>query len=368
MTKCITLHKPMASNATTVANVFIDTYMVKANGEFVKIYLYLLRWSFVPRNDISFSSIADAFNMTENDVIRALHYWEKEGLLHLVYDQDQISSIEFQELSLGKTMSMPPVQTVSAPAAAPETIIPMTTSTDTVAVPTPIIAAKPSYSMAEIQSFKTRNDGDMLFLVIQQYLGKPLSATDINTVVYFHQQLGLSVDLIEYLFEFCVSNGHKSLRYIETVARSWSEKGIATVEAAKAANETYNKTYYAVLKAFGQNRSPVKNDIQWIDKWTKEYGFSIEIVLEACHRTMAATQKPTYNYTDKILKNWKTQNLTTLEAVAQADLAFAKTKTEKKTQTTKPTNNKFHNFNQRAYDYGSLEKQLAQHKKNVDVL
>ena len=30
-------------NATLVANDFIDHYMSKANGEFVKVYLFLLR-------------------------------------------------------------------------------------------------------------------------------------------------------------------------------------------------------------------------------------------------------------------------------------------------------------------------------------
>ena len=41
----ITLHSDSQTSATSVSNIFIDEYMSDANGEFVKIYLYLLRSS-----------------------------------------------------------------------------------------------------------------------------------------------------------------------------------------------------------------------------------------------------------------------------------------------------------------------------------
>ena len=48
----ITLHSDSQTSATSVSNIFIDEYMSDANGEFVKIYLYLLRqltaWNMTP--------------------------------------------------------------------------------------------------------------------------------------------------------------------------------------------------------------------------------------------------------------------------------------------------------------------------------
>ena len=41
--KTFTLKNKFQTNATLVANDFIDHYMVQANGEFVKVYLFLLR-------------------------------------------------------------------------------------------------------------------------------------------------------------------------------------------------------------------------------------------------------------------------------------------------------------------------------------
>ena len=63
---------------TAVANEFIDTYMAAANGEYVKVYLYVLRHQ---GEDITIELIADALNHTESDVRRALSYWKKAGVL-----------------------------------------------------------------------------------------------------------------------------------------------------------------------------------------------------------------------------------------------------------------------------------------------
>lgn len=72
---------------TSVSNVFIDEYMPKANGEFVKIYLLLLRLVNTGCSDLSTTMIADKFNMLESDVIRALKFWSEQNLLSLSLDR-----------------------------------------------------------------------------------------------------------------------------------------------------------------------------------------------------------------------------------------------------------------------------------------
>lgn len=39
----IRLHSTGLNDATILSNIFIDRFMPKANGEFVKVYIYLLR-------------------------------------------------------------------------------------------------------------------------------------------------------------------------------------------------------------------------------------------------------------------------------------------------------------------------------------
>ena len=85
-------------DVTILANAFLDGYMPQANGEFVKIYLYLLRVSQDPAKSVSLSQIADRMTCTENDVLRAVRYWEKTGLLIVETDEKKnIAGIAFAD-------------------------------------------------------------------------------------------------------------------------------------------------------------------------------------------------------------------------------------------------------------------------------
>ena len=66
---------------TIVQNTFIDRYMAAANGEYVKVYLLLLRLA--GTRELTVSEIADRLDITEKDVMRALSYWENAGLIRL---------------------------------------------------------------------------------------------------------------------------------------------------------------------------------------------------------------------------------------------------------------------------------------------
>ena len=81
----IGLKNRLAVGATPVPDVFIDTYMAGASGEYVKVYLYLLRHQ---QEEVSIGQIADALNHTEADVQRALAYWQRAGVLGTEVGED----------------------------------------------------------------------------------------------------------------------------------------------------------------------------------------------------------------------------------------------------------------------------------------
>ena len=65
-------------NGTLVSNQFIDECMAGASGEYVKVYLYLLRHQ---NQNPDLMTVAEALHYTEGDVKRAIAYWEKAGVL-----------------------------------------------------------------------------------------------------------------------------------------------------------------------------------------------------------------------------------------------------------------------------------------------
>ena len=71
----IRLHHPFSDNMTAVSNYFIDYYMPQASGEYVKLYLCLLR-QVAEHDSISLEAVAELFDYTERDVRRGLRYWQ----------------------------------------------------------------------------------------------------------------------------------------------------------------------------------------------------------------------------------------------------------------------------------------------------
>ena len=97
----INISSDIATSFTTVSDIFIDQYMPKANGEFVKVYLYLLRATGSGAGIATISEIADHFSNTEADIIRALNYWASEGILQVQTGADgQIIGINLCSLSV----------------------------------------------------------------------------------------------------------------------------------------------------------------------------------------------------------------------------------------------------------------------------
>nr|WP_243126719.1 DnaD domain protein [Hominisplanchenecus murintestinalis] len=331
----ISLHTHIDSGMTCVPNDFIDSYLPRANGEYVKLYLYLLRTvSF--EKEVSLEAVAEDLEYTEKDIRRALSYWEKEGLLYLDFDADgSLSGICFD--GFGKK--------ADAPVHAAE------------AAATQESPKKAILSADRIAALSAQKDIEELLFIAAQYIGKPLSPSEISNILYFYDELHFSKDLIEYLIEYCVSKGSKSRHYMEKVAFEWAKEGIHTVHEAKQSTNLYNRNYYKILNAFGiKGRGPAKPETEYMDCWLNTYHFTLEIILEACARTIAQTQRPNFQYADKILSEWHKSNVHHLSDIKALDAAHLKKQKAEKPKTAPA--NKFNNFHQRDYDFEQLEKQL----------
>ena len=359
--KELKLTKYVQPNATVLDNEFIDHYMVRANGEYVKVYLLLLRHMNQSSGYLSVSELADLLECTEKDILRALRYWKSEGLLDYLDDTPDdpspkstapspAASSELHDVQSGYMTSSIPADSVSDSAALASTT-----------------------NIQQYRSRKERAEFKELLFVAEQYLGKTLSATDIDQITYFYDTLNMSAELIEYLIEYCVENGHKSMHYINKVALSWHEENITTVNLAKTSSFLYNKNCYCVLNAYGiKGRGPAASEIAYIRKWSEEYGFALEVILEACDRTMNSIHQPSFDYTDSILKRWKDKNVRQLKDIDAVDADYRKEKERAKElakerkrqqQAQKPVssqNNKFNNFDGRSYDMNDLERRLVQ--------
>ena len=340
----LTLTNHVQSDTTVLENEFIDHYMAEENGEFVKVYLILLRHLNEPSGTLTISKIADLLNITEKDVIRALNYWKKQGLLD--YDAPVDGAVPAA-----------PAQPIVTPAE-PEPVTPAVQNTPT--------------DVSSIEQYRSRKEFKELLFVAEQYLGKTLTHNDVDSITYFYETLHMSADLIEYLIEYCVENGHTSIHYIPKVALSWCERHIKTVAEAKASSMMYNKNCYSILSAFGiKGRAPAPSEMEYIRRWTNEYAFSLDLILNACARTMNAIHQPSFDYAESILKKWMERGVKNLQDLEALDASFLREKEARerdrrekdlKKNTSKITAapTKFNNFENRSYDMNDLERKLLQ--------
>ena len=197
----------------------------------------------------------------------------------------------------------------------------------------------------------------------ETYLGHPLSHSDLLTLHYIENQLHFTPELLEYLIEYCVTKGKKSVRYMETVAISWYEQNIDTVKKAKEQSASYTENVFPIMKAFGiSNRTPAPAELNYIKKWNA-MGFDTNLLVEACNRTMLATHQVSFPYATGILENWKKENVRNMDDVLSLDRKYRSRKSSYPTNnggniTTTAPSNSFHNFEQRSYDYDDLEERL----------
>lgn len=378
----IVLNSSSVSESTVIPNLFIDNYMPSANGSYVKVYLYLLRCITCSTNiEVSISSIADRLDDTEKDIIRALCYWEKVNLISLVRNTaneiititiNDIFTIQRNQTDTLDEIAPTAVLTEPTPVADKPEII-SSESDDSIAMNPNRNFEKPTYSQAQINQLTNSDEVKWLLNIIEIYMDRLIKPMDLQLILYLYESLGFSPELIMYLYEYCVSKNKKNPSYIEAVALSWAEEGIDTVEKAEAATVLYNSNYNAVNKAFGLNRAPGNVEKQYINKWLNKYSLSIEIIVEACNRTLLMTQKPDFKYADKILENWFKNDVKELSHISQLDQehiknAAAKASAAKATiaaSSKANTSNRFNAFPQRTYtdeDYSSMEQRLL-HKQ-----
>ncbi len=373
----ITISTENHETYSAISNFFIDYYMTEANGEFVKVYLYLIRLLGSGRA-VTVADIADHFNLTEKDICRAIRYWIKEDVLRLEYTKDKLltgitmlpltarntagkdASLlsmlgieEEQDTPSGKKASATQLIEERAKTESDISDTHLSDTSDEAAATTELraigkataVPKKKSYKASFLEEKQQDEDFGNLLYQTEIYFGKPLTQSDINSLLYIYNELSFSPELLEYLVEYCVSIGKKSCRYIETVAIDWYKSGITSVEDAKVASKNYNSIYVTVLKQLGiPRRVPTPTETSYIDTWYNTYSFNKNIIIEACKRAITANpHSANFHYVNGILESWHKQNVHKLSDIEELDRKWAAEK--KKAQTNgKASNNQFNNY------------------------
>ena len=372
--KGFVLDSDIEDRSVPVNAKFINNYMIHANGEFVKVYLMLLYYLSDRDRQLSIEGLGDSLEQNEKAVIRALKYWEQMNLLSLKYsDSHDICGITIRSFadSAGEKSTGAIAATKELP---DESFAPSRGVTghedaapakaDSVNV---TVSAEVPQKKASLAGVSNDEDFSALVVAVQQYTGTTLGRTNTESLAYMYDTLGFPIEVIEYIVEICVKEGHKSIRYMESVAIDWYSRGIKTLEQAKVEGVVCHKDVFTVMKALGlKGRYPSTDEKNTINSWLNDYGVDVNVVAEACRRTIDRLHSADFRYVEGILKDWKKNSVRNLEDVKRLDEAFLDKKaasrqtTQNAAKNTAKTN-RFHNCRQRDNSYEDVILDISQY-------
>ncbi len=336
-------------NFLPVSNIFIEKYITRAKSVFVCIYIYALK-KCIEGQALTLKNIAEDFDILESDVLNAWKFWKKEGVVDFIENKDGFF-IEFLDIRVSESYNSAVKNGDLSSEDDEKTIVKVKKERGKI----------PDYSIDELNAYSEKEEIKNLFKTAERAFSSMLDYSKMKLVFSLYDWLNMPADVIEFLIKYCMKNGKgRNLRYIESVAIDWSERGIDSVEKASELVKIFNNEYREIMKAFGISVIvPVDGQIKFMDDWIKK--LPLDLIKEACKRTVLKTGKPAFEYADSIIQKWYKQGVKNISDIEKIDFEFNKTKSENKnrlndTRKAGGKTNNFVNYEQRKWDFDALNK------------
>ena len=260
---------------TPVENLFIQSYLPQAPGDYVRVYLYGLMQCYYPVPDMTLEKMALALGLEAEAVRAAFTYWERRGLVERIQDR-------------------PPVYRYIHPVSS------MMNGSDRL-----------DEQIYRYQDLNAR---------LQQLIpDRPFSASDSDIVCQWIEDLGMPEEVVLIFVRHCIDlymnreRGRRPenlknfrLKNYDKEAMKWVSEGVVTVEKAQERVErdrAYYKLAQKVLEQLGiQFRPPTRDELTVARRWLEEYHLDEEAVLAACRETIKS-RNPNFAYLDSILQH-----------------------------------------------------------------
>lgn len=263
----------------------VDQHLKLAGSAQLKALLYVCSR---PGEELNAQDIAAGIGLSRADTVDALQYWMEAGLI--LEGAPCATAVSAEQTEQKQVQPSPPVPEVEKPTKPARVLTP-------IGKPTREEVTRRGEQSPEIAWML--NEAQMRF-------GRPISASEMATLVWLHDSEGLPPAVILMIIEYALSVGKCNMRYIERVAISWADEEIDTVEKAEqklTQLERKRQAWGRVQSAFGmQSRSPSAKEEALAVKWLDEWKFSPDMLRYAYDQCVDQTGKFSMAYINKVLE------------------------------------------------------------------
>lgn len=279
-------------------------------------------------------AIAKNLGLTQNDVIDILDFWVSEGVM-VCDGADNSVVVEKKSEPVQPKVVKTEEKEVNPVNVLNQIVVDSHKEQETKArklenLPLPTLSPKDIVAMCHDNKELTE-----LMRNAQEVMGKTLSHAEqemlLNMVTYYGLPPAVVLTILHYYKSEKEKGKAIGTAYICAMAKNWAEEGVTDLKGADEKLreiENSDRVWNEITAISGiRHRSPTIKQRQMVNEWCES--FSMEMIALACDAMKENADKPTLNYVDRVLKNWKKKNILTPQDVENDRISFAKSKEEK---------------------------------------
>ncbi len=302
---------PLFSN-TDIPDIFFSEYLSQANGDYIKVYLYMLFLSKYDK-DIKVNDLSKKLVLPLKTIQDAIKYWEEEGVITKKNTGYIINNL--QEIELNK-----------------------------------LYKPKTTLSADQIQkSAESQQRAKAIDHINNKYFSGLMPTTWYPDIELWFKKYSFDEEVMIALFGYCFDRSALHKAYIQRVAESWYKNNIKTFNDLDTYYEKQEKVKVlanTISKKLGLNRLLSEYEYAYVEKWNVDYGYNFDIIEIALKKTTSKAN-PNFDYLNKLLSDWHDRGFKTSSEV-QNFLAEMKNKNKNVQKLEKSTG--YNKYDQRNYD------------------
>ena len=313
---------PIFSN-TTLPDIFFTEYLPEANGDYVKIYLYILFLSKYDK-DIKVNDLCKKLGLPLKVIQDGIKYWEDQGVFTKKNTGYIINNLQEKELHQ-------------------------------------LYKPKVALSAEQIQkSAESQKRAKTIEYINNRYFSGLMPTSWYPDIELWFKKYNFDDEVMIALFEYCFDKSALHKNYVQVVADSWFKNQIKSfndLDLYYEKQEKLNKMANMISKKLGLSRQLTQYEYAYIEKWFIDFGYSFDVIEIALKRTTSKVN-PSFDYIDKLISDWHERGFKSAEQVNKF-LSDIKQKNKDIKQLEKKTG--YQKYEQRSYD--NLNNLYANKKK-----